>query len=113
MSMTSKEYEKEMRRILNAYNCDEQVALDSEQSRECLATCIDEKYIIGTVYQRNANGDPLFDRTSPRVTDKGLQFLERRKYKRWLWTEIRLWIVLISSVIGAIYAIMSMLRECL
>lgn len=81
--MISKDWKKEMRRIIKIINQgDENLDITNNFTAECLATCIDKEYIIGYSYDRNALGNPMFDHINPKVTQEGMLFIENKSPNR-------------------------------
>ena len=50
----------------------------NDEIGEALAECVDEKLVSGYTYKRDNLNEPVFDYVKPKITYKGLKFLEEQ-----------------------------------
>jgi len=74
----AKSFNKEMKRIIRLVRDNKPIGKLSDESIECLGTCIQDGYIIGVELERNAAGNLVGGINNPKATNKGLCFIAPR-----------------------------------
>ena len=84
MVKTAREFEIVMHEVLtrirdkNITFIDLAMKYPEDEIAEALVECIDEKLVSGYTYRRDGHNEPVFDYVNPKLTYKGLKFLDEQ-----------------------------------
>lgn len=107
MRVSSKSFDNKMRDVLRHF-LDGSVNIDFENdddAMECMEECIKLEYLIGIDTIRNASGNLCAQTINPKVTRKGLYFLESKD------PDLRSRQALVVSIIAILISILSLINE--
>lgn len=106
MSLDAKSFDDKMRDVLR-YFSEGSVEIDFENddnAMECLGECIKLEYLIGIDIARTADGNLHAQKINPKVTRKGLYFLEAKD------PDLRSRQALTVSIIAIVVSVLSLIN---